>query len=372
MEILQRTTNSDYLTPILQPMEIGCRKPRDWCVKYLSPATSWSMPRALRWPPIQTTPLRRRWFSNTYDMRQPTSCSGVGAGCQWGAPGRAVQRVFRRHPQGCEAGPAAQVIPNLEAELGGISPDTVIDELIEQVPETRGDMAFLDRFFRWGRNKQTEPSKLFQNSDDEPDIDDAFLGRLRRVTLASQRRLTSGVTGEHASPRRANALEFADYRNYAPGDDFRRVDWNAYLRLGQLFVKLADAPERMTLHLLLDSSQSMAWGKPEKFSYARRIAIGLAYVALAHMDAANLLVLSDRDCRRLTQMESTSATAAMVRTSTRRAVGGRPERRIGQLPAWGAIGVAVLITIFFPTGYQQGLERVRASSGLWSSTRWQS
>ncbi len=230
-------------------------------------------------------------------------------------------------------------------------------------------MSFLDRFLGRGGKKRTGPSrqsKHLQNSESEPDIDDAFLGRLRRVALASQRRLTSGVTGEHASPRRANALEFADYRTYAPGDDFRRVDWNAYLRLGHLFVKLADAPERMTLHLLLDGSRSMAWGHPDKFSYARRVAIGLAYVALAHMDAANLLVLSGRDCRRLSQLESTSATAAMVRSVNSVVPAGATDLNaaLGSFANLGNhSGVAVLITdLLSPTGYQQGLERLYRAS----------
>lgn len=226
-------------------------------------------------------------------------------------------------------------------------------------------MAFLDRFFRRGRKKKAGPtrqSKIFQKIEGEPDIDDAFLGRLRRVALVSQRRLTSGVTGEHASPRRANALEFADYRNYAPGDDLRRVDWNAYLRLGHLFVKLADAPERMTLHLLLDSSRSMAWGSPEKFSYAKRVAVGLAYVALAHMDAANLLILSGGDCHRLSQLESTSATAAMVRSVNSVVPTGTTDLNaaLGNFSNLGNHrGVAVLITdLLSPAGYQQGLERL--------------
>lgn len=184
--------------------------------------------------------------------------------------------------------------------------------------------------------------------------------------LASQRRLTSGVIGEHPSPRRANALEFADYRNYAPGDDFRRVDWNAYLRLGHLFVKLADAPERMALHLLLDGSKSMAWGHPEKFAYARRVAIGLAYVALAHMDAANLLVLSGKECFRLSQLESSSATATMVR-----ALGSLVPRGTTDLDAaLGGFtnlgnhrGVAVVISdLLSPAGYQHGLERLSRSA----------
>lgn len=193
-------------------------------------------------------------------------------------------------------------------------------------------------------------------------MDETFLSRLRQVTLASRRKLASGLTGEHASPRRANALEFADYRSYFPGDDFRRVDWNAYLRLDHLFVKLAEAPERINLHILLDSSQSMAWGHPEKFGYARRLAVALAYVALSHMDAASLLVLRGKECVALSRQESPSATARMVRAiSSISPVGATDlDAALGVYTAMGNHrGIAVLISdLLSPPGYQSGLERL--------------
>jgi len=193
-------------------------------------------------------------------------------------------------------------------------------------------------------------------------IDDVFLSQLRQVAFVSQRKLTDGRTGEHSSHRRSNALEFADYRSYTPGDDLRRVDWNAYLRLDHLFVKLADAPERLDLHLLLDISGSMAWGHPDKFGYARRLAVGLAYVALAHMDATNLHALRGAHCIRLSREESPAAVGKLMR-----AIGSvKPE---GTTDLDAALcqyvgmanhrGVAVLISdLLSPAGYQAGLERL--------------
>ncbi len=193
------------------------------------------------------------------------------------------------------------------------------------------------------------------------EVNETFLSRLRNVSLVSQRKLTSGLTGEHASPRRANALEFADYRSYAPGDDLRRVDWNAYLRLGQLLVKLADAPERLTLHLLLDTSGSMAWGHPSKFNYARQVAAGLAYVALNHMDAANLLVLHGQECVRWSRQSSASP-AAMVRAINALEASGTTDldAALSSYTSQGNHrGVAVLISdLLSPLGYQTGLERL--------------
>ena len=193
-------------------------------------------------------------------------------------------------------------------------------------------------------------------------MDEAFLSRLRRVTLASQRKLTSGQTGEHASPRKAHSLEFADYRSYSPGDDFRRVDWNAYQRLDHLFVKLSDAPERLQLQLLLDSSSSMDWGEPNKLVYARRVAGALAYVALAHMDRASLFDLRAGECHRLARQESSAATAAMMRALSNLKPSGETElnEAIASFMAQESPrGMVVLISdLLSPSGYRDGLERL--------------
>ncbi len=228
-------------------------------------------------------------------------------------------------------------------------------------------MALFDRLLkrRGGLKIPLAPSGSSRGTGREL-VDDTFLSRLRNVALASQRKLTSGLTGEHSSPRRAHALEFADYRSYSPGDDFRRVDWNAYLRLDHLLVKLADAPERLTLHLLLDASNSMAWGNPDKFSYARRVTAGLAYVALSHMDAASLLVLQGQDCIRLSRQESAAAAARMVRAVNSLEPGGTTDLNAA-LTVYTAQGnhqgVAVLISdLLSPGGYQAGLERLSRSA----------
>ena len=221
-----------------------------------------------------------------------------------------------------------------------------------------------ERLLRWRRapapNGFAVGGSFGTNGEEE--IDDVFLGRLRRVSLVSQRRLTSVVTGEHDSPRKASALEFSDYRSYTPGDDFRRVDWNAYLRLDHLLVKMADAPERLSLHLLLDGSKSMEWGSPDKFAYARRLAVGLSYVAISHMDSVNLMLLRGDECIRVSRQESAKATPALVRAARSlrtegttnldaalQAFAGESSRR----------GVAVLVSdLLSPRGYQAGLARL--------------
>ena len=107
-------------------------------------------------------------------------------------------------------------------------------------------------------------------------FDEELLARLRRLTLLSTRSVSQGLAGEHRSQRRGSSPEFADFKSYSQGDDFRRIDWNIYSRLGELFVRLSEGTTELTVHLLLDASGSMDWsGDPNritKFTYARRLA----------------------------------------------------------------------------------------------------
>ncbi len=124
-------------------------------------------------------------------------------------------------------------------------------------------------------------------------FDEAFLRRLEALELAS-RRLTAGrMKGERRSVRRGQSVEFADYRNYAAGDDLRQLDWNVYARLERLFVKLFVEEEDVTVHVLVDASLSMDFGSPNKLDFARRAAGALAYLGLAHLDRVSVAFLGD-------------------------------------------------------------------------------
>jgi uncharacterized protein (DUF58 family) len=92
------------------------------------------------------------------------------------------------------------------------------------------------------------------------------------------------IQGERRSPRRGTSVEFADYRAYTPGDDFRQIDWKLYGRMDRFFLKLFVAEEELTVHLLLDTSASMDWGEPNKLDYARQAAAAFGYVALSGLD----------------------------------------------------------------------------------------
>ena len=138
-------------------------------------------------------------------------------------------------------------------------------------------------------------------------LDESFLRKIDRLTLVSKRVRAGSLKGERRSLKRGTSVEFADYRDYTPGDDLRQVDWNIYARLERVFLKLFEEEEELTIHVLLDCSRSMDWSGPSaeiatvedgeardqynKLRYAKQTAAAISYMALAAMDRVSLSAL---------------------------------------------------------------------------------
>ena len=126
-----------------------------------------------------------------------------------------------------------------------------------------------------------------------------FLHKLDHLSVAA-RRVRLGMTkGDRRSKRRGSSVEFADYRDYTQGDDLRHIDWNIYSRLGALYIKLFEEQEDLTVHLLIDASQSMTYGTPSKFDFACQIAAAVGYVALTSYDRVSISAFSEHGEQRL-------------------------------------------------------------------------
>ncbi|MFM7590701.1 MAG: DUF58 domain-containing protein [Isosphaeraceae bacterium] len=115
-----------------------------------------------------------------------------------------------------------------------------------------------------------------------------FMHRLDQLELASRRIVQGRLQGERRSRRRGTSVEFADYRNYAVGDDLRRIDWNIYSRLEKLFLKLFLEEEDLRVHTLVDTSLSMNFGTPTKLHFAKKIAAALSYIGMVHHDRVTI------------------------------------------------------------------------------------
>jgi len=114
----------------------------------------------------------------------------------------------------------------------------------------------------------------------------ALMARLESLQLSSRHRLVGKFGGEHKSKRYGNTVDFADFREYHPGDDFRRIDYHVLARLDQVLIKLFEADDEITVRLLIDTSASMSIGG--KMLQAKRLCAALGFVALSAHDSVSV------------------------------------------------------------------------------------
>lgn len=192
-----------------------------------------------------------------------------------------------------------------------------------------------------------------------------LLRQLEQFQLLAQRRAKSSARGERRSRARGQSVEFADYRTYVAGDDFRYLDWNLYGRLERLFVKLYEEERELPVRIFLDASESMTFGHPRKFDFARQVAAAVGYVALCGFDRVSVIAFPD--------LPEQSAVRGALRSVRGRKSALEFFRNITQLSAAGSMnlnealrrgalearqaGVAVVLSDFLdPAGYEKGLE----------------
>src|SRR5436189_2145106 len=120
-------------------------------------------------------------------------------------------------------------------------------------------------------------------------FDDEFLKKLEYLNIVSKRLFAGQLRAERRTRKRGTGLEFADYRAYVAGDDFRYLDWKAYLRLNRLILRLFEEEQDLPVYIFVDSSKSMDFGTPTKLDYARRVAAALCYIGLANLDRVNVI-----------------------------------------------------------------------------------
>ena len=122
-----------------------------------------------------------------------------------------------------------------------------------------------------------------------------LLRRLEQFQLLAARRAKSSAKGGRRRRARGQSVEFADYRNYVHGDDFRYLDWNLYGRLERLFLKLYEEERELPVRIFLDASESMTFGEPRKFDFARQVAAAVGYVALSGFDRVSVIAFPGLD-----------------------------------------------------------------------------
>ena len=208
-----------------------------------------------------------------------------------------------------------------------------------------------------------------------------LLRRLEQFQLLAARRSKSSAKGERRSKARGQSVEFADFRNYVAGDDFRYLDWNLYGRLDKLFLKLYEEERELPVRIFLDASESMTFGAPPKFDFARQVAAAVGYVALCGFDRVTVHIFPEPDPA-APNVEAAALSAELAARGGLRAVRGRKSsleffQNLSSVTARGAAdlnealrrgalasrqtGAAVVLSDFLdPAGYESGLNALVA------------
>ena len=200
-------------------------------------------------------------------------------------------------------------------------------------------------------------------------LDAEFIKKLERLAVAAKRPFPGRMKGEKRSPRRGSSLEFADYREYVPGDDLRYVDWKAYARLERLFLKLFVEEEDLSVHVLIDASQSMQYptetpdGKSTKFDYARKIAAALGYVTLSRYDRLGVAGFSQALGARMPTLRGKASAPQLFEYLESLRAGGRTDF-VTALRNYAlrhsSPGVCVILSDFYDPNWEKGVRALLA------------
>jgi uncharacterized protein (DUF58 family) len=143
-------------------------------------------------------------------------------------------------------------------------------------------------------------------------LDPAIVARLGSIDLKAKTIVEGFLSGLHRSPFKGFSVEFAEYRQYLPGDDLATLDWKIYARTDRYVVKKFEEETNLDCHILLDVSASMGYGSAglTKLQYGSYLAGALSYLMNRQRDAVGLITFDDR----ITSMLPTSARSGHLRT----------------------------------------------------------
>ena len=217
----------------------------------------------------------------------------------------------------------------------------------------------------WLRGRGSSTKQRRRHDGGGADLfDEEFQRRLEVLALVSRRLVAGRTRAERRSKKTGSGIEFADHRQYTPGDDFRYLDWNLYARTGRLLLRLYEEEEDLSVYVLLDVSRSMAFGEPlSKLDYAKRIAAALGYIALANLDRVSFVTFSDEIEGRMAPTRGKNRIFKAF--DFLRPL--RPDGRTGTADAMKTFvaqnkrrGVAILISdLYDPEGFEGGINTLR-------------
>src|ERR1041384_3311716 len=155
---------------------------------------------------------------------------------------------------------------------------------------------------------------------DRPFLDPAVVARLGTLELKARTIVEGFLTGLHRSPFKGFSVEFAEYRQYIPGDDLSTIDWKVYARSDRYYVKKFEEETNLDCHLMIDVSGSMAYGSHHamtKFQYGACLAASLAYLMNRQRDAVGLTAVDEKIVTMLPSSSRTGHLRAVLLTLDR-------------------------------------------------------
>ncbi len=158
-------------------------------------------------------------------------------------------------------------------------------------------------------------------------LDPVALAALDDLELLARTVVEGYLSGQHLLPQAGFGIEFSQYRSYYPGDDPRRIDWQAYARSDRFYIRESEVERDVTVRFVLDASGSMAQQGDglAKMDYARMLVAGLAYLAHRQGDRLSLHVVSDDGCSDLQAGMKRPLARVLHRLESVEAVGGWPD-----------------------------------------------
>jgi len=194
-------------------------------------------------------------------------------------------------------------------------------------------------------------------------FDDEFQRKLESLALVSKRVFSGAMRAERRTKKTGSGVEFADHRDYAPGDDFRSLDWHAYQRFDRLLVRLFEEEEDLSIYIVVDSSESMGFHGGKKLRHAKKLAAALAYVGLANLDRVAIVAA---DTGIVTRLEPTRNKRRIFRVFDflRRVEAGGHTDLGAALRTFAAQnkrrGLAILVSdLYDPAGFERGINVLR-------------
>ena len=227
-------------------------------------------------------------------------------------------------------------------------------------------MGVLDLFKRAAGSIEGPLSRRFRRPSQAPEedlFDEEFQRKLEYLVMVSKRVFTGAMKAERRTKKTGAGVEFADHRDYAPGDDFRYLDFHAYQRFDRLLVRLFEEEEDLSIYFIVDTSWSMGFGDGEKLRHAKRLCAALAYVGLANLDRVSIVTANDQLSGRMEPTRSKARIFRVFRFLNLVVADGETDLETA-LKACAAQnkrrGLAVLISdLYDPAGFEKGINVLR-------------